>query len=317
MKKIILLPIILGSVLLVAGGALFAVALYKSKDNRLEHQDYKDLEAFNKFDIDLTIADFELKASTDGKATVSVDETKYDKHTVEVKDSALVIKGQDTRKWHERLFTFNFFQKVKVTVFVPEGNYEEFKLESDTGDVTVPGNYTFSNIGVAVHTGNVKNSAKVTDNLKIHSSTGNISVSDVTAKNVDLKASTGNVSLKNSAIEEKVELNTSTGNITVENVTCNDYASKSSTGSLKLDHTVVANHIEAKTSTGSVRFIASDANTINVKTNTGSVNLNLLTGKTFDCQSDTSKPKYPSSTIGAGLCKVETDTGSINITVDE
>ena len=315
MKKIILLPIILGSVLLVTGATIFAVALYKQKDNAnsFKTNKYENLEAFSNFDVDLTIADFEIKASSDDTRKVVVDETKYDNHTVEVKDNALVIKGKDERKWYERLFAFNWWwQKVKVTVYVPAGDYGEFKFESSTGNVDIPADYTFTNMEAKVSTGNFKNKAKVQENLKISASTGNITLDGVTAKNVELKADTGDLVLNNVAVSEALNTKTSTGSIKLTNVTAKNLTSNSSTGGMTLTNVVLEDHLEIKNSTGGVRIIDSDASTVNIKTSTGSVNATFLTPKIVHATSSTSKPDYPSSTTG-GLCEIETGTGGIKV----
>ena len=99
MKPFVIIPIVIGSALLIAGGALFGVAVYRNSQNStIETKEYagSELGAFNNFDIDLTIADLEFKTSDTTK--VVVDETKYDSHTVEVSDNTLKIKGQDNRK---------------------------------------------------------------------------------------------------------------------------------------------------------------------------------------------------------------------------
>ena len=91
MKGLIAIPIVIGSVLLIGGGALFGYAAYKSsKNNTVETKEYKEeLGTFNKFDIDLTIADLEFKKGDAAK--VVVDETKYDVHDVNVVDNTLTI----------------------------------------------------------------------------------------------------------------------------------------------------------------------------------------------------------------------------------
>ena len=312
MKKIILLPIILGSVLLVTGGAIFAVALYKNADNKLETHKYENLETFNNFDVDLTIADFELKASTDDTRKVIVDETKYDTHTVEVKDDALVIKGKDERKWYERLFNFNWFQRVKVTVYVPSGDYGEFKYEGSTGNVTVPADYTFANMTAKVSTGNVKSKAKVQQKLAITTSTGDIALDDVTAKEAEFKADTGTVSLNNVAVNERLTVKTSTGSQKFTNVNCQNLNTKASTGNVTLTNVNVEQHADIETSTGNIKIIDSDADTLYIKASTGNVNATFLTPKIVHATSSTSKPSYPVSTTG-GLCEIETSTGSIKV----
>jgi DUF4097 and DUF4098 domain-containing protein YvlB len=71
-----------------------------------------------------------------------------------------------------------------------------------------------------------------------------------------------------------------------------------------------------KTSTGNIRLEDCDAETLTLKSDTGSIKGNLLTSKDFYASSDLGKVTVPHSTTG-GRCEIETDTGDINITVNE
>ena len=313
MKGLIAIPIVIGSLLLIGGGALFGVAVYKSsKNSAVETKTYTatELGEFNKFDIDLTIADLEFKKADAVK--VEVAETKYDVHTVEVSEGTLKIKGQDTRKWYEHLFNWNWFEKVKVTIYMPKGNYNELKVETATGNVVVSSDFTFTSFDVDVDTGNIKNTAKVTENIKAKTSTGNIVMEGVEAKNMELKTSTGDFKLDNVTLSGDFKAETSTGDYEIKNLTCENYTSKASTGHVNFTNVVVNNHIEIKNGTGHVKMVASDADTLYVKTSTGNINLQLLTSKICQVKKSTGTPQYPTSTTG-GLCEVETSTGSVKI----
>ena len=314
MKGLIAIPIVIGSVLLIGGGALFGYAAYKSsKNNTVEIKEYKDdeLGSFNKFDIDLTIADLEFVKADAPK--VVVQETKYDVHTVSVADNTLKVKGQDIRKWYEHLFNWNWFQKVKVTVYMPEGAYEDLKVVSATGNVTVPSDFSFTSFTTAVSTGNVNSKANVTGDITVTASTGKINFENITANRMDLKASTGDIRLKDVAVTEDIKIKTSTGDFNLENVTCKSYESSSSTGDLNFNNVKAANTINIKNDTGHVKMIASDAEELDIKTSTGYVNLQLLTSKIVYAESSTGKKNVPPSTTG-GLCKIKTSTGDIKVT---
>ena len=313
MKGIIVVPIVLGSVLLLAGGAVFGVALYKgSKNTTIETKEYTSTELgseFNKFDIDLTIADLEFKT---GEQKVVVDETKYDSHTVEVVDGTLKVKGLDNRKWYEHIFNWNWFDRVKVTVYMPAGSYQDLKIEANTGNVVIPADYSFASFDVSVDTGKVTNKANVTEDIKVKSATGDVVMEDVTAKNMEVKTSTGDIKLKNVTLSGDFESSTSTGDANLDNVTCVNYTSKSSTGYVDFKNVNVTNHVDIKNGTGHVKMVDSDAGSLYIKTSTGGVRLQLLSSKICQVKASTGKPSYPTSTIG-GLCEVETSTGNINI----
>lgn len=312
MKGLIAIPIVIGSVLLIGGGALFGYAAYKSsKNNTVETKEYKELASFNKFDIDLTIADLDFVKSEETK--VVVQETKYDVHTVTSENNTLKVKGQDIRKWYEHLFNWNWFQKVKVTVYMPEGAYDELKVISATGNVTIPSDFSFASFTTAVSTGNVNSKANVTGDITVTAATGKINFENITANRMDLKASTGDIRLKDVNVTEDIKLKTSTGDFNLENVTCKSYESSSSTGDLNFNNVKVTNTINVKNDTGHVKMIASDAEELDIKTSTGYVNLELLTSKIVYAESSTGKKNVPASTTG-GLCKIKTSTGDIKVT---
>ncbi len=313
MKGLIAIPIVVGSLLLIGGGALFGVAVYKSsKNSTIETKEYKeeDLGVFNKFDIDLTIADLEFKKANEVK--VVVNETKYDTHDVSVADGTLLIKGKNTRKWYEHLFNWNWFDKVSVTVYMPEGEYDALKVESSTGDIVVPADFTFASFEAKASTGNITSKAKVTNNVDIKVSTGNVSLESVTAKNITVNSSTGNINLKNNTVSEKINIDSDTGNIRLDNVTCNDYYSHSDTGDVNFVNTNVTNKVEIKNGTGYVKFVASDADTLDIKTSTGDVNLELNTAKIVQADTKTGRKNVPVSVTG-GLCEIKTSTGDIKV----
>ena len=311
MKGLIAIPIVIGSVLLIGGGALFGYAAYKSsKNNTVETKEYKELASFNKFDIDLTIADLEFVKSEETK--VVVQETKHDVHTVTSENNTLKVKGQDIRKWYEHLFNWNWFQKVKVTVYMPEGAYDELKVISATGNVTIPSDFSFASFTTAVSTGNVNSKANVTGDITITAATGKINFENITANRMDLKASTGDIRLKDVAVTEDIKIKTSTGDFNLENVTCKSYESGSSTGDVNFNNVKVTNAINIKNDTGHVKMTASDAEELDIKTSTGYVKLELLTSKIVYAESSTGKKNVPTSTTG-GLCKIKTSTGDITV----
>ena len=311
MKGLIAIPIVIGSLLLIGGGALFGVAAYKSsKNNTVETKEYKELESFNKFDIDLTIADLEFVKSDETK--VVVQETKYDVHTVSVADNTLKVKGQDTRKWYEHLFNWNWFQKVKVTVYMPDGAYEDLKVISATGNIVVPNDFSFASFYTSASTGNVTSKANVTGDVTVATATGAINFEGVTANKMELRASTGDVKLKDVTVTEGVKIKTSTGDFNLENVTCKSYESSSSTGDVNFNNVKVTEKITIKNDTGHVKMIASDAAELDIKTSTGYVSLELLTAKIVYAESSTGRKNVPLSTTG-GICQIKTSTGNITV----
>ncbi len=316
MKGIFVALIVVGSIALGAGAVIVGYHVIKgrSDDTFITNRHDVDEEVKN-INVDTTTANIELAKATDDKVLVVCEEREKVYHDVTIDNGLLKIKTIDNRRWYEKyIFNINF-RETKVTVYLPEGDYQNLTLDSDTGNIDVAKDFTFTDVKITNHTGHVKLNAKASGDVYLSTSTGYIAVNDSAANKITTKSSTGDLNIKNTQVTTDIESSASTGDTYYENVTAKNLTSKTSTGACKLINTVVDNHIEIKTSTGGVKFEDSDAETIKVRTSTGSVRGSLLTDKRFQCHSDTGSVHTPYGDPDAGLCDVETDTGSIDLTV--
>ena len=74
-----------------------------------------------------------------------------------MEDGTLVIEKVDTRKWYDYI-GINF-GTTKITVYLPEGEYEALFIESHTGDIEIPDGFGFGDMNVTLSTGDVTSSA--------------------------------------------------------------------------------------------------------------------------------------------------------------
>lgn len=313
MKKVILIPIIIGGVLLVAGSAIFAVAISKHSYAKAVTNEYVIEESFNNIDIDVDITDVTFVASQDNSCKVVCQETSKYYHEVKANNDTLYIKSYSSKKWYD-FMSFNV--QMKATVYVPAKEYNDFKLKSSTGDIVIPQGYAFASYTSEQSTGKTDVKANVTNAMSVKTSTGNIYLSDVNCNSLKVTASTGNINISKTEVVEAINVKTSTGNIKLEDTHCKNFTSSASTGTTSLINSVAQEHIEIKASTGNVKFDGADAETLDIKTSTGDVKGTLLTTKIFDHHTDTGKVKLPpANTWAGGVCKIETDTGDIEISI--
>ena len=316
MKKLLLIPIIVGGVLLVVGGAVFAVAIANSNSSdKIVDKTYDLNESFNNIDIKLATADLAFKVATDGNKKVVLQEREKQYHIVDVSNDTLNISFRDDRKWYEKIFAFDW-KPMKVDVYLPSAEYGDLKIDSATGFVKIPKEFSFANLNLELSTGDVEISSNVTSELRIKSSTGDVEYKDAKCRSLNLKTSTGHNYLNNVTIENSAEINSSTGYVKLEKTTFKDLNIKVSTGDVTLTDSVGSGKLTIKTSTGDVKFNDADAAELDIKTDTGYVKGTLLTSKQFSCKSDTGKINIPEWSTG-GHCKIETDTGDISITIKE
>lgn len=312
MKKLFIIPIVVGAALLTVGSVILAVGLTQAAKEESKTNEYVLEQDFHNFDIDLSTSDFEIKLLEGTNKKVVVKETEKQYHEVKIENDTLVVKQVDTRKWHERLFSFNF--GINITIYLPEANYSSFKMESSTGHVYIPHSCSFDDFDLKLSTGDVEIDCNVTNSMKIEASTGDMTLSNLDAKSVNLKASTGNVTLNKVNASEDITVDVSTGKVNMTDVKSKDMNVSTSTGRVVLNDVIVSNHIEIETGTGDVKLNDCDADTLKIKTDTGDVIGTLLTNKVFYVKTDTGKVEVPQSTTG-GLCEIETDTGDIKLQI--
>lgn len=278
MKKKLLLAVIL----LIAGVLLGIAALclvdfdFSLLDtNEYVTETYDAVDDFADIQIHADISDIRFAVSDDFNCKVVSRHRDYMEFSAEIKDSVLVIRETDQRQWYEHIGIF-FGNSGELTVYLPKGTYHNLFAETDTGDITVPQEYTFDSAELHTDTGDIRYKGDVEGDLKVETDTGDVILEGInTTGNITLETDTGDITLKN-VISKKLKIEADTGDILLN----------------KCD----AEHIKAETDTGDV---------------TGS----LLTDKIFIVDNSTGKVIVPES-IGSDKCEIFSSTGDVRITVD-
>lgn len=235
------------------------------------------------------------------------------KHSVEVRDGTLTIETLDDRKWYEHISLC--FDNSKIAIYIPQGEYGLLSINSDTGDIEIPSDFTFKSIDIEEDTGKVTNYASALEEMNIKTTTGDIEIKNLTSGTLSLSVSTGCVTVSDVSSENDVKIDVSTGKAKITDTKCKSVISSGGTGDISLENVIATESFSIKRSTGDIRFDGSDANEIFVETDTGDVTGSLLTNKVFLTQTDTGRINVP-KTITGGRCEITTDTGDIRITID-
>ncbi len=308
--------LIIAASLVVLGLVMFSISM------SMNHWDFKKLSSveyetnvyelndeFNHILINTNTADILFVTSENQNCKVVCYEEKNMKHSVAVKDGVLTINSLNQKNWYEYIGVN--FDNPKITVYLPEGQYNSIVIKEDTGDINIPKDFKFENMDISSSTGYVKNFASA-EFIKIHTSTGAIDIEAVTSKNIDLAVSTGKVTVKNIDCDGDFKVDVSTGKVEITDVRCKNLISEGNTGDITLENVVASEKFYVKRSTGDVKFDSCDAFEIFVETSTGDVTGDFLTEKSFDLTTDTGKIDVPKNTNG-GKCEIITDTGDIKI----
>ena len=288
--------------------------------------------SFDGIEIVSDTADLTFVASDECK----IEYTTHKKilYSTEVDSGILKIKLEDNRRWFQKIFSFG--DSNKLTVYLPAGEYSSLTITESTGDIAIPGGYTFGDVKIDLSTGDVclNNVTCGNFNLKMSTgdvfingincanftstgSTGDISIGDMNANgDVYVKRSTGAISVNTAAISGKLETEVSDGKNFFTNVSCTNFASAGNTGDIDMTSLVASERIDITRTTGDVTFDRCDAAEITVSVSTGDVTGTLLTPKIFQAHATTGKINVPEYWEG-GKCKITTTTGKIEISIGQ
>lgn len=319
MKKAVKIWLITAAGLILLGCALFAGVMMAlnwnfsalSTDSCEPHLHEID-EPVTSVRIQTDTADIRILPSDKPEASVLCMEPSNRRHRVRMEAGTLVIEQEDDRAWYEHISIS--FDSPRVNVYLPRGAYEALIVQSDTGDVDVSKEFSFTSMDISEDTGDVTSAASVSGAVRIHTDTGSIELKGITAGSLELKTSTGDVTVSNSTCEGDMAVTVTTGDTKLIAVTCQSLTAKGSTGDLTLQGVLAAEYVTVERSTGDVKFDRCDAAEITVTTDTGDVSGSLLTDKIFTVETDTGRKDIPQSVSG-GPCRITTDTGDIRLTV--
>ncbi len=307
--------LIVATLLILIGGAIFTGVMTMLKWDftklstvKYETNEYKITGEYKNISINTDTADIVFIPAENEEISVICYEQKNLKHTVTVKEEALVIDFVDKRKWYEHIGIS--FSTPKITLYIPEGEYGALSVKSSTGDLEIPKDYVFQSIDISQSTGDVDLYASAHGMVKIKTSTGDICVEEISATALELSVSTGHIEVSNIKCDGDVSVNVSTGRTKLSDVLCKSLVSGGNTGDITLSGVIASERFSITRSTGDIQLNECDAGEIYIKTDTGDVKGNLLSDKIFFAKTDTGKVNVPKSMTG-GKCEIETDTGDI------
>ncbi len=298
MKKSTKIWLIIATSLVALGCIMFSALMTvnewdftKLNTAKYETNTYEVTEAFNRISMLTDTADILFVRSDDKVCKVVCYEMSNMKHATTVQDDTLTIKVIDDRKWYDHIgITWG---TPKITVYLPETEYDSLVIKEDTGDIDIPKDFIFRGMDISVSTGDVTIYASASDVIKIKTSTGDIKGSNVTC-------------------EGDIVINVSTGKVNITDIKCKSLISDGSTGDVSLKNVIATEKFSIARSTGDVKFDDCDATEIWIKTDTGDVTGKLLSEKIFITKTSTGDINVPKSTNG-GKCEITTSTGDIHI----
>lgn len=209
MKKIIVIfLVIMGLYVLVFQTSIFSWSIFGNESNEAMVSSRVELIEFDISGASTTIIPGNtdnVRAELDGKGKVSVKQNG-DKISVHYK-----------RKWFEG--SLHFFDKSKLTIYIPEDYNRDMSIEIGSGNLAYSGPsknqpMELNELKVELSSGNVKLENLTTKTFKHDGSSGNIQIDSLTTETGILDISSGNINLKNYIGELEADL--SSGNLAVQ-----------------------------------------------------------------------------------------------------
>lgn len=304
--------------LIVVGLALFAIVMtinhWDFSKLNTEHYETNTIEITDDFDnisISTDTADLRFALSEDEICRVVCVEHPNAKHAASIQGDTLTVTEEDHRKWYEHI-GFNL-DSCEITVYLPKTQYTSLSVKESTGDVEIPGEFSFETAQIVLTTGDIRFYASTAKDANLKTTTGEILVKNLTADSLDLSCTTGDITVSDVTVVNDVSTKTFTGDVSIKSCTCMNLISDGTTGGLTLNDVIVAERLKATRSTGDVKLTSSDASEIYIETSTGDVTGSLLSEKVFFTETDTGDVNVPKSMSG-GRCEITTSTGDIHFT---
>ncbi len=319
MGKAVKIWLIVALALVALGGILFTGAMFANgwDFNKISTVTYitniYEVDGdFKSISIDVETTKIEFAPADDGRCKIVCFEDEKVRHSASVQNGTLVIDTVDTRKWYEH-FSFSFSQP-QMTIYLPRNEYDSLFIETDTGDIVIPKDFSFDTLKIDGDTSDVDCFASASHGIEIKLSTGDIRLEEIATEQLKLTTDTGRIQVNTTDIGANIRIETDTGKVELTNTSCKDLYAESDTGSITLKNVIGAGNFTIKSDTGSITFDHSDAAEISVKTDTGDVTGTLLSDKVFLTETSTGRISVP-KTITGGKCELKTSTGDIKIEI--
>ena len=332
--------IIISVCLILLGVLITALALATNGFNfrEMKNENYKSdiftvSESFTDIIIDDEFGAFDvkLKKAAAEKAEISYTAPEKSEVVYEVKNGKLIITCKDNIKFFERLFSFA--SETELTLMIPDAIYNGIEIDTASGDVKL-NDISAVSVDIDTSSGNASLNNVKTDSLEIETSSGDVFITEVKCKVMDIDVSSGDVTIRSSEASEKTEIQLSSGDTEIISSSLGSFShssasgdaeisdstfirltNKTSSGDIDLEDVTVSGRLDIETSSGEVDFSRIDAAEIYIDTSSGDVEGTLLSAKNFETHTGSGNVRVPAPDSSAGICRINTGSGDIEIRI--
>ena len=295
---------ILALILLFIGGLCFTVAFAASEFNFSKLSGVKLVEKKESFGLDtekliINLESTDVRFEFSGSATeLSVKYSEKQNKNNDTLTDLVITKSGNAIAIREKVYFksyVNFWDHTdtEITVTIPEALKIELIASTDTGDITLTGNASFTSASFETETGDINTERAVINadsRLDFEVDTGDVELGKFNTATLYIEANSGDVSLKSGTASDKINIETDSGEIEFDGtVNTQSLIVEVDTGDVECekDAVIKANSTAIKSSSGNVSLRLSGNNAdykTTVRTGSGSSNIkdNLSGSKTLN-----------------------------------
>lgn len=187
------------SAVCIAAGLVFffvALALFKFDLSKMDTgnsvtETYPVEDTFKNISVEAG-CDVYVKPSEDGNCMVVCTDDEKIRHSVIVENGTLTIKNEDDRKWYEHIAFGFFIIETKITVYLPEQEYESFVIGTASGDVGLE-SCNADTVTVETTSGEAALKDCMVGSLGIETTSGDVELEDCDADAIKIRTTSGDV----------------------------------------------------------------------------------------------------------------------------
>ena len=240
--------IVIGAVL---GGVSFAALDYDYKAlNTADYEttEFEVKEDFKNISLNADTENIFFETSDNSTCKIVCYSDRKDRYQVGVSEDTLMLTKDHTVKIHLGLVT----ESPKITVYLPKDTYETLFVDADTGNVTLPGTFSFDTVTVKLDTGKINMDSSVSGDISLTTDTGKIYLRNVdTDGKLTIRTQTGDVTLEGCDASE-VSIKTDTGDVTGSFLTGKTITADSDTGKVNIPQSSTGGTCDITTDTGNI-----------------------------------------------------------------
>ncbi len=276
---------------------------------------------------------FILSNQKDGNKVIYPKSEKIET-TIVVENETLKIQRNDLRNWYERSFSF-WFKPIKLEVYLTNDTYQNLNIKTISGDIHISNQFTFNKSNLISTSGDILFKSVVQQTLYVKTTSGNIDLqlqnhslefleaistsgdvhlSDSSSNQIKVWTTSGDIEINNLSSQNN-EIHTTSGTTQISDCHFASLQLQSTSGDFKIRNIQVADSTTIYSTSGDIHLYSSDASSFLIETVSGDIHASLLSPKNFITHTTSGRIDIPSSDSTKGVCKVETTSGDIEITI--